>query len=774
MAGRQDLFQQAMNQGYSAAWDQNWALAVECYRKALDEIPDNPQALINLGLAYFELQDFEQSLSSYLKAARLQPEDSIPLEKAAQIYERLGNLEGASQASLRAAELYLKRHEVNKAIENWQRVTRLDPENLLAHTRLAVVYEKLNNKENAVKEYLAIASLMQSSGQLEKAGKAVQQALQILPNNQAALQAFSLLRNRKPLPKPVRPHGATAPLRMSQVRQLTAPSTPEKPESSSDPVAEACQKALTALASRLFESADEDTAVLAGPRQGLQALVQGAAAPARPVDRSRMLLHLSQVVDLQTQERWAQAADELSRAIEAGLDGSSAYFDLGFLFDQAGETEKAITHLRQSLKSSEFALAAHLLIASIQQKAGQAHEASLEYLEALKIADTQVVDPEIAGDLRQLYDPLIEAHRQETDPQAHERLGATIRDLLMRPNWRTNLQKARQQLPAAEPGSPPVPLAEMLTAARSSHVVESLSKVNDLSRKGLLRSAMEEAFYAIQHAPTYLPLHTSIAELLVKEERLDEAAQKYETIARTYSVRGEPNRAIDLYKRIVELTPMDMALRTRLIDQLVACERTAEAVQQYTNMAEVYYSLADLEMARKTYSEALRLAQQVKIDRSQRVQIFHRMADIHQQSLDWRQALRIYEQICTLQPDDEKARFNVIQLNFRLGLENAAVEEMDKLIAHYASARQPARAVSFLEGLLNDNPSLLPIRRRLAEGYRQVGRIAEAIEAFDTLGDSLLEAGDRAGSIQAIEAIVAMDPPNKADYLLALDQLRKG
>jgi len=36
------------------------------------------------------------------------------------------------------------------------------------------------------------------------------------------------------------------------------------------------------------------------------------------------------------------------------------------------------------------------------------------------------------------------------------------------------------------------------------------------------------------------------------------------------------------------------------------------------------------------------------------------MADIDVQSLDWREALRIYEQIKTMKPDDPRARASLI------------------------------------------------------------------------------------------------------------------
>ena len=53
------------------------------------------------------------------------------------------------------------------------------------------------------------------------------------------------------------------------------------------------------------------------------------------------------------------------------------------------------------------------------------------------------------------------------------------------------------------------------------------------------------------------------------------------------------------------------------------------------------------------------------------------MGDIDQQKLDWRQALRVYDQIKTLAPGDEKARDLLINLNFRLGQARQALAELD-------------------------------------------------------------------------------------------------
>lgn len=771
MTGRQDVFQQAMNQGHSAAWDQMWEKAAGHYRKALQEFPDNPQALTSLGLALIELQEFDEAMRCYQRAARLLPQDPLPLEKIAQLAERLGNLDMGVQASLRAADLHINNRDVAKAVENWERAIRLNPENMQAHSRLAMIFERTGDKNRAVTEYLIVASLLQSSGQLEKAKQVVDRALVVVPKNPEALQALTLLKDFKPLPRPSRPKGSTAPLRMAQVRQLQSPQTDSAPQEI-DPVMQARQKALTVLAGMLFEGIEEEENT---GRRDLQSIVSGMTGMLnRPVDRTRMILHLSQVVDLQARNENTQAAEELQRAIDMGLDSPAALFNLGYLYYLGGRVESAIRQLQRSVKSADFALGSHLLLGELQRKKGQTREAALDYMEALKLADAQMVPAEQANDLIQLYGPLIETLRQRSDVAMYERICENVHTMLMRNDWRQHLSRAREQLPGQDRQGPAMPLAEILIEARSSQVIEAMTVIYDLLNLGNTRSAMEEAFYALEHAPTYLPIHSLMGDMLVKQGENQAASAKYLVVARTYAARGEAQQAINYSHRVVDLMPTDINARGRLIDQMLNFGMVSQALDEYMQLADVYYSLADLSMARKTYTDALRAAQNANVERSQRVKILHRMADIDMQSLDWRQAIRVLEQIRTLQPEDRDARYSLIQLNLRLGQEPQAMGELDNYISFMSSANLIPPLLKFMTGLVDEYPTNIPIRRRLADLYRLLGQVSQAVEQLDTLGDMLLEAGDRAGAIQTVETILSMAPPNREAYEQLLEQLRAG
>jgi tetratricopeptide (TPR) repeat protein len=556
---------------------------------------------------------------------------------------------------------------------------------------------------------------------------------------------------------------------MSQVKQLNPPEMPVA--SGMDPIAEARQKALTTLAEVLFDYSDESP--VAQTRRGLSAIVRGTGQLSlHQAEQAKVVLHLGQAIDAQTKNQDDIAADELEGALAAGFDHPALYFNLGLLRAQTERAESALRSLGHAVKHVDFALATRLLMGEVLTKLGRLNEASGAFLEALKLADSMIVAQDYADEIRQLYEPLIEAQASQTDEKNQLRLCKNIQDLLVRANWRNHLVKARQQLPKTQPGETPLPLAEVVIQAQSSQVLEAIAQINQLARKGQFRSAMEEAFLALQNAPTYLPLHSLMADLLVREGHPEEAISKFTVIATAYGVRGETNQATKILRRIIELAPMDLTARTRLIDQLIARGEVDEAINEYLDVADIYYRLAELDMARKTYANALRVVQQANADRSWNVHILQRMADIDMQRLDWKQAMRIFEQIRTLRPDDVSVRKSLIDLNLRLAQQPQAIAELENFLSYLNTNGKGNQIIPFLEELVKENEDRIVLRRALAEQYKQAGQTEAAIAQLDTVGEMLVEEGKMDEAVNTIQQILMMNPPNSEEYQRLLQQLQ--
>lgn len=769
MSGRDDVFQKAMNEGHSAAWDQEWAKAVNAYRRALQELPDNPKALSSLALALYQSGAIEEALQIYMNVAKLSPDDPIPMEKVAQLSERLGNLKNAMDAAIRAGDLFLQQRDADKALENWVRVTNLNPEHAIARSRLAQVHEKLGHTQQAVIEYLALASIIQRAGNAEKSKEMVDKAQSLLPNSSEVRQAQTLLKTGQLLPKPIRGKGGTGPIRMSQVKQLQEP---QKTASGLDPIMEARQKALTQLAELLFEFSDESPA--AQERRGLSAIMKGTGGISmQQSEQTKVVLHLGQAIDAQSKGKETQAAEEMEAALDANFKHPALYFNLGLLRFKGERFESAQRFLQNAVKHHDYALATRLLLGQMLVKKSDFHNASLEYLEALKLADSMTVPTDKVDDIRQQYEPIIEAQKNEKDDIVLRKICDNIDRLLTHTDWREQLHKTRDQMPRQD-GEMLAPLADVILQAQSSSVLESMNRINQLARMGSLRSAMDEAYDAVTHAPTYLPLHTLMGDLLVQEERPADAIAKYSVVAQSYSARGEVLQASKLLRRIIQLSPMDLGARNRLIDQLIARGQVDDAVHEYLELAAIHYRLAELDMARKTFTIALRLVQQGNASRDWNTHILQRMADIDLQRLDWKQALRVYEQIRTLAPDDDSARKNIIELNLRMAQPDKALSELENYINHLESQNKNELAITFLEELVKEHEDQPLLKRTLAAQLHHMGRTTEAITLLDVLGEILVERGDREGAIDVINQIVLMNPQNVDDYRQLLNQLRSG
>lgn len=771
MTDGEERFQELISKGHSAAWDQEWDRAASYYQQALDEKPQDTNALKSLGLALFEMREYQQSLEYYQKAAQIDPEDPVPVEKMVLITKRLGNRKKAANLALKAAELYLHNEDIQKAIDNWNRALEIDPFKVRAYARLAMVYQRLGWDKRAIAEYIKVASILQKTGKQQKAVETIERALSIMPENIHAIRARDMIKSGRPLPLPDQPQEREEAEEEEEMErpQLMTPEEPE-PEEEDTPIEEAKQRALEILAQTIFEEGLVERQTFTPGRRGIDDLL-GDNGDGEGVtgDDSLLKLHVSQAIDLHMKEKESEAADELKKAVDLGYESAAAFFTLGFLYYETGRLESAIRNLRRSASNTEFGLGSRLLLAKIKEDKESWVEASKEYLEALRIADTQLAPFEERDDLLQLYEAMIDDLEKEEDEDAHIQMCQHVNNLLIRQDWRRILKDHRLK---AQGGHDFLPVVDELVESRRSKVVGAHREVKTLSNNGYFGAAMEKAFLALRDAPTFLPLHITIGDLLLEQGRQPAAIKKYLAVADVYKVQDKLERALAMYKKIIELAPLNIDVRQEYIDLLEEYGQRDQAIHEYINLADVYYSLAELKQARDTYEKALELISVFSLEKEWERDILHRMADIDAQRLDWDSALEVFKQIRDSYPSDKEASKMIIELHYRLGDERKANHEMERYISLFDPEQESSKIIEYLEELKEENPKKAGIRRSIAAYYQAQGQKQQAVAELDSTGDMLLDEGDRVGAIQIIEEIISLNPPNVEDYQKLLSQLK--
>ncbi|HUN10342.1 MAG TPA: tetratricopeptide repeat protein [Aggregatilineales bacterium] len=747
MPGDRTLYEQAMNAGHNAAWDGHWTQAITAYGQAVQQFPDDAEAHIFLGGALIEVGRLEDSLKVYTRAYQLSPNDPIPLEKSADILEKLGRLKEAAQQYVNVAELYLTQRDLEKAIFNWDRATRLTPGLVAIHAKLAQAYERLGDKARSIREYLTLAANFQQLAEHEKAARAAQRALKLDSRNAASLNALRAIETRVPVTMPNRDE-TPPPDKNDSKTKVTSSGKPRNILDTEDavnplgPMGEAMDESLSLLATYVMESG----AFNAAAADALQAL------------------------EFQRQELYDKAIEAYQRAAKS-LDHPALRMNLGGLMVLTENVGDAVNHLQEAANEAQLVAGALHGLGICMVELGR-HKSAMHYLlESMQAVDATVSDDiDMLGSGADLYEHLEKTLDGRTD-EVIEGANQRFLSLLKGKEWKLRVPEMRRQMEETMRAQGDQGVVDLLVASQGDVLTEQIGRIDRYLRQGLLTLAMDEAHRAVEISPLYIPVHVRMAEIMMKEGRVRQAINKYNMIAKTYMVRQEDERAAAVLKEVLELAPLDLSVRESLIELLESQQRWDEAIEQYIDLADTHHQLGNFDMSRDVFMAAERMANRVNAPAERIARIKHRMADIDQLRLDMRKAQRTYEEIIQLVPEDERAHRVLIDLHYRQRNPVEAIKRLDGLLAIYAKNRQVNRILQLLEELVKVYPNEAGVISRLAAIYRQMNRRDDAIAQLDRLGELQLEAGLHQDATTTIRQIISLNPDGIEDYRRLLAQL---
>ncbi len=755
MPGNRQIYEQAMNMGHAAAWDHEWDKAIAAYGRAVKEMPDDPAAHNSLGLALLQARRLEDALKVYMRAHQLAPDDPVPLERSADVLERLGRLKEAAQQYINVADLYLKQRDLKKAIANWEHATRLTAGLVSIHQRLALAYEKIGRKQHAIREYLTLAFNFQRANREDIAMQAVERALRLDPNNPQALNTLQAIRTGSLISPDIikidleetgefedLPRTGQLKLSDEEVDELLSGGRVEEEADPRGPLGEAIERALEAIATHVFATGDLDEAGV----------------------------YASQAIAYQQQGLHAEAIGAYERAQAAGLDHPGVHLALGALKLELKRLEEAIAHFDRAASEPSLAAGALHGLCLAHATLNRPRAAARYLVQAMRMADIEMVQhDDEAVQLAEIYDRLTASVEEADDHQLRE-LNVRFLEMLTGSSWKQRIAKTRRQLEEAITLQEPDSLVS-IALYLDDRVTEGLNLIDRYMREGRYTLAMDQAHFMLESAPDYLPIHWRIGQILLERNNIPAAMAKYNLVAETYRLRGDNERAMAILQEALKIAPMDTSLHQSLIELLEEEGRWNDLLSEYIDLADAYYQLADLDAARATYQAAIQLGQRVGVPDEQIIQIMHRLGEIDVNRLDLRQAMRTYEQIRRMDPEDERARRALVDLNYRLNDAVSAVRELDGLLRLYAKQRKAAQIIRVLEELVTRYPKDMALRSRLAAVYRQTGNVSKAVEQLDELAELQLEAGLHNDAIVTIRQIIALNPERVDDYRRLLQQL---
>ena len=755
MAGNREVYEQAMRAAFDNSWTRNWKAAIEAYKKALMEFPEDPAATMGLGGAFLELGQAQIALKVFERAVQLAPEDTNALTQLADVQERLGMLEEAASTYNRAGHTFVQQGKLEEAANAWTQASRLVPSQMGIYLQLIQALKELGRSEQAAAEYASLASIVQQQGNEDLAIEYCQEALRLDPNNskaQAMLESLHLTARpatadldfwKEVESEPVRPKPTGEDI--FDFEYLA-----EEETDSQSPMQRAQRRALQELADMLFEAGTEG-----GPELATTAII-------------------GQAIDQQTRGLLDDAIENYRQVIDSGLTRTAIFFNLGVLYYHRMRYDDAVGAFRRSMRDEAYTLGSHYALGLTYYAAGTIDRSLEHFIEVVKTVDLETVRPDQAENLTATYQQLSDSYIAKGDTQEANVFSQTLLDFFSRPHWDQKAHEARRRMDILSEGSELMTLAEYLEAPESEVIISAMALTGEYMRRNMLMTAAEECFRAIQKAPGYLPLHVRLADIFLKQEHTPEAITKYLVVADVYQMRDDSDQAINIYQRITRLTPMDVRVRAKLIDLLTLRGEVDQALEQYLILADAHYQLAQVDRALEKYNDALKLASSSANEIVWKVDILHRMGDIYNQRVDWAQAAAAYASIVAVSPDDERAQLSLVDLYYKQGQSDQALHSLDALLGLYQSSGKTQKILSVLQEAVQTRPEEMGLRARLAAAYARQGMTKQAIAEYDALGEMQLEAGLREEAARTIQTIINLGPDDAEGYRRLYSQIRGG
>ncbi len=623
-----------MEQSREAARQAQWDTALKAVVRALQEFPQDADARTAAAVALFNTGKLDRALQLFEELRAADTHNPFFLGYIAQAHSRQGNVQAAVASYRALADLHLAQRRPAQAAEALRELLKLRPDADEQRARLAQIYAELNAGREAAAEQLILAQRAFQGQHLDQAAEAAELALRLDPESREAKDLIVAIREA-----------------MARAAGLAStPATSPGTAASPDPRL-SLAGATGALRSQQFQLEklveQAQKAQEAGDNDAAATLYEQAIDGG--LERADVLYSLGLIYQQRGDQR--AAVGVLTRAAADPEYALSAHFALGQSYREMGQLPQAAQEFEQTISLVDLdsigrAEADDLIemyehAATIFEQIGDIARAAALYgtlasfLEGkrwgreraaeFKLRSKDLADRNMFAMLRTMgTGALTSPPEPETQPVDEEPLAERWGKIRPITDFLRGDRPAPETLDGAAPEARPEPLLllERLPEAAPSFAPATPLDTSGLSEEvrgwvelsgkyfdqGLLDAALDACHEVIRLDMDYLPIHLRMGEIYEREGRPEEALAKYQLLIDTFRVRGEPERAIDVYFRFIDLSPDTINARTRLAELLRSAGRTDEAVAQFIQVANTYSRLGQSNKALEEYRRLLQLA----------------------------------------------------------------------------------------------------------------------------------------------------------------------
>jgi tetratricopeptide (TPR) repeat protein len=286
---------------------------------------------------------------------------------------------------------------------------------------------------------------------------------------------------------------------------------------------------------------------------------------------------------------------------------------------------------------------------------------------------------------------------------------------------------------------------------------------------------------------TSLDPYLNLAELYAKQGLMMEAKSQYQYVVDEYIKRGKMREAGDVLKKMADIDPSDLKIRSKLADLYTREGNSGKAVEEHVAIAEeltkkghlaealqvlekglkidakssrLRLELGRIHLVQKNYDKAIHLLEEAMKATPNDPDIMGRLGEAYLGGKRVDQAEALFKRLLQVNPDDEEARLQVAHVSLQQGQFDRAYAEMEPLVDKLLQRRDGDRAASLLQQIVQKSGSHVKTLNRLVEIYQQFQKESSLLATYSQLTEAYIQQGQLADAASVLEVLVQREPHN--------------
>jgi len=291
--------------------------------------------------------------------------------------------------------------------------------------------------------------------------------------------------------------------------------------------------------------------------------------------------------------------------------------------------------------------------------------------------------------------------------------------------------------------------------------------------------------------PNHLESMTQLAQLYEGQGFTSEAKSEYAKLARALEKKKKSDEAVQVYERLVQLSPQDMTTRATLAELYQKAGKVDEAVEEFNTVAEykmrnnklneartlletakelkedyprTLTNLIDLFKHEDKKKEAMDLVNEILTKDKENIKALYLLGNLHFEDGNLKEAEEILSKIISLRPKEVEARIKIGKIHIQKNELDQAFEIYDPLVDTLVRKQKEDKAVGLLGLILSAKKAHLPTLEKLMLLYKIMNQPKSLKIICEVLLEQYQKNNLREKMLTILQELIELFPENEIYY----------